>query len=232
MPKNGDGFHGLTGRIMGKTFGNIIGLAAALLIFPAAVPAAEVRVVGLTAGKAVLIIDGGKPRTLSEGEAAPGGVRLLKANTDFAIVEIDGKRQKLSINDTVAYAAPPVISNTVTLVSDGNGHYFTTGTINGATVRFIVDTGATMVTMGAEDAYRAGVNYLSGTLAYSQTANGVVPVYKVKLDNVKLGDITLRNVDGAVHHQAEMPVVLLGMSFLNQLEMRRQGSNLTLTKPK
>lgn len=217
---------------MARQFTNIIGLAAALLVFAAPAVATEVSVVGLTSGKAVLIIDNAKPRTLSEGQTSPEGVKLVQANTDFAIIQVGGERRKLFINDTVAYAAPPVISNTVTLISDGAGHYFTTGTINGATMKFIVDTGATMVTMGANDASRAGVNYLSGTPAYSQTANGVVKVYQVKLDNVKLGDITLRNVDGAVHHQSDMPVVLLGMSFLNQLEMRRQGSNLTLTKPR
>ena len=54
-------------------------------------------------------------------------------------------------------------------------------------------------------------------------------VYRVKLDTVKLGDITLNNVDALVH-EAEMPFVLLGMSFLNRVEMRREGTDLTLTK--
>ena len=97
-------------------------------------------------------------------------------------------------------------------------------------MRFLVDTGATMVSMGLQDARRAGVNYLEGTRGHSQTANGVAPVYKVRLSNVKLGDITLNDVDGLVHENNSLPVVLLGMSFLGQLEMRREGKSLTLSK--
>ena len=62
-----------------------------------------------------------------------------------------------------------------------------------------------------------------------QTANGTATAYRVKLDTVRLGDITLNNVDALVHDQ-DMPWVLLGMSFLNRVEMRREGSNLTLIK--
>jgi aspartyl protease family protein len=97
-------------------------------------------------------------------------------------------------------------------------------------VRFLVDTGATMVSMNVEEARRAGVNYLAGERGYSQTANGVTPVYKVKLAQVTLGDITLRDIDGVVHDTSAIPLVLLGMSFLGKLEMRREGSSLTLTK--
>ena len=61
------------------------------------------------------------------------------------------------------------------------------------------------------------------------SANGVTPVYIVRLDSVKVGDITLNNIQGAVHANG-MPVVLLGMSFLGQLEMRNDGSALSLTK--
>jgi aspartyl protease family protein len=57
----------------------------------------------------------------------------------------------------------------------------------------------------------------------------VARVYRVKLDTVKLGDITLNNVDALVH-ETEMPFVLLGMSFLNRVEMNRTGTDLTLTK--
>jgi aspartyl protease family protein len=56
-----------------------------------------------------------------------------------------------------------------------------------------------------------------------------VRVYRVKVDVVKVGDIALNNVDALVH-EADMPFVLLGMSFLNRVEMRREGTDLTLTK--
>ena len=117
----------------------------------------------------------------------------------------------------------------VTLIADARGHFVTTGSINGATVTFLVDTGATMVSMGITDARRIGLNYLAGERGMSRTANGAARVYRVKLDSVKVGDISLSNVDALVH-EADMPWVLLGMSFLNRLEMTRQGDDLTLVK--
>ena len=117
----------------------------------------------------------------------------------------------------------------VILTADERGHFVTTGNINGATVRFLVDTGATLISMGRSEARRLGINYLEGERGLSNTANGVAPVYKVKLDTVRIGEITLNNVDALVHDH-NMPWVLLGMSFLNRVEMRRDGETLTLTK--
>lgn len=207
---------------------NLTAIAVALLSFSAA--AQEVRVLALFEGKALLAIDNGKPRTVRAGESY-AGVKLISASSEEAIVSVNGKQQRLGIGEGIySTALAPSGHVTVTLTPDRRGHFITTGTINGASMKFLVDTGATMVSMGLEDARRAGVNYLEGTRGHSQTANGVTPVYKVKLSNVKLGDITLNDVDGVVHEQTSLPVVLLGMSFLGQLEMRREGKSLTLTK--
>ncbi len=192
--------------------------------------AVDISVVALFPGKAMLVVDKGKPRTLRAGETY-AGVTLISATSEEAIVSINGKQQRLHIGEGV-YSALSVQSDhaTVVLPTDKNGHFMSSGSINGASVRFMVDTGATMVSMSVEDARRAGVNYLAGERGYSQTANGVTPVYKVKLGQVTLGDITLRDIDGVVHENSALPVVLLGMSFLGKLEMRREGDSLTLTK--
>ena len=76
----------------------------------------------------------------------------------------------------------------------------------------------------------AGVNYLAGTRARVQTANGVAAVYLVKLDSLRVGDITVNNVDAAVIEGDKLGIALLGMSFLNRMEMRRSGDTLTLIK--
>ena len=68
-----------------------------------------------------------------------------------------------------------------------------------------------------------------GQVGYTQTANGVAQVARVKLNTVKVGDIVLNNVDATIHQQ-DMPVVLLGMSFLNRMEMQRNGDTMTLKK--
>ena len=210
-------------------------LGLAFLLFPWAAAAAQVQVIALTEGKATLIVDNGRPRTLSVGEVSPEGIRLLGASSESAVIEIDGKRRTLALG-TYYRAAPEnpgssSVGSTVVITADAQGHFLVTGNINGAaSVRFLVDTGATVVSISAEDARRAGVNYLAGERAMTQTASGVAPVYRVKLDTLKVGDITLYNVDAAVHVSGRLPIGLLGMSFLNRMEMKRDAAALTLIR--
>ena len=99
-------------------------------------------------------------------------------------------------------------------------------------MQFLVDTGATSVTISADDARRANVKYTAAERDVMQTANGLVSAYKVKFDTIKLGDITLNNVDGVVLEGNSLGgrFGLLGMSFLSRTEMRRDGDTMTLTK--
>ena len=209
---------------------NITRVLILLLVLCSPAWAVDISVVALFPGRAMVIVDKGKPRTMRAGETYDG-VTLVSSTSDEAVISINGRQQRLHIGEGV-YSALSVQSDhaTVVLTPDKNGHFVSSGSINGASVRFLVDTGATMVSMSVEDARRAGVNYLVGERGYSQTANGVTSVYKVKLGQVTLGDITLRDIDGVVHENSALPVVLLGMSFLGKLEMRREGSSLTLTK--
>lgn len=184
--------------------------------------------VGLFPGKAVLVIDGAAPRTVPVG-ARVGEVRLIAVDHDSATVEVGGKRQRLAIGQHAYSAGAGSASQSISLTADARGHFLTTGTINGATVRFMVDTGATSVAMGASDARRANVNTSTGRPIMVQTANGVVQAWLVTLNNVRVGDVVLNNVEGAVHPH-DMPIVLLGMSFLNRMEMTRDGQTMTLRK--
>jgi aspartyl protease family protein len=197
--------------------------------------AADVQVIALTNGKATVVIDGGKPRTLDSGQSSPEGVRLISATSESAVLEIDGHRRTMALG--TSYRATPsapgasAIGSRVVIAADSQGHFLVSGIINNAaSIRFLVDTGATVVSISADDAARAGINYLAGSRALTQTANGVTAVYRVKLDTVKVGDITLHNVDAAVHTSGLLPIGLLGMSFLNRMEMKRDGAALTLTR--
>jgi aspartyl protease family protein len=190
----------------------------------------EINVVGLSQGKAVVTLGANpRPRVLRDGDSLPNGARLIKATPESAVFEINGERRKMTMGNQVSATTPSSGSGQVILTADERGHFVTTGTINGGTVQFLVDTGATMISIGRADARRVGINYLQGQKGLSNTANGVAPVYKVKVDTVRIGDITLNNVDALVHDQ-DIPWVLLGMSFLNRVEMRREGGNLTLIK--
>lgn len=190
--------------------------------------AADVGVVGLFPGKAVLVIDGGAPRTVSVGTSV-GGVRLVAVDKESATVEWGGRRQRLAIGQHAHAGGEGGGSQIASLTADGRGHFITTGTVNGATVRFMVDTGATGVALGAADARRANINVSNGRPIMVQTANGVTQAWLVTLDSVRVGDVVLNGVEGMVH-QHDLPMALLGMSFLNRMEMKRDGQTMTLRK--
>ncbi|MEO8039349.1 MAG: retroviral-like aspartic protease family protein, partial [Betaproteobacteria bacterium] len=138
--------------------------------------AVDVTVVGLTSGKAIVTINGGRPKTLSIGQVGPEGVKLLSATSDQAQFEIDGKRRTLTMGQGISTSFAPTGRSKVVLSADGTGHYLTQGTINGGQVKFLVDTGATMVSLGISDARRLGINYLNGERGTSNTANGIAIV--------------------------------------------------------
>ncbi|QUJ77562.1 TIGR02281 family clan AA aspartic protease [Sulfitobacter albidus] len=97
-----------------------------------------------------------------------------------------------------------------------DGHYYLTLELNGAPVRFVVDTGATDMVLSEADAARAGLD--PDTLNYigrARTANGEVRTAPVQIDTVKLGDITDTNVRASVNG-GEMPGSLLGMGYLER----------------
>jgi aspartyl protease family protein len=206
-------------------------MAAALCVaLPLGAAAVEVNVIGLFTGKAVVVIDGGAPRTLSVGQRTAEGVLLVAADSKSATLEVEGRRQVMELGQHAESAALTGARQSVTLAADGNGHFTAEGQVNGARMRFLVDTGATLVTLPATEARRLGIDYLRGQPAVSQTANGRVVVYRVRLDSVALGPMTLTSVDAVVHEAPGLDVALLGMSFLNRTEMRREGTSLTLTK--
>jgi aspartyl protease family protein len=195
-----------------------------------AAQALDVVVVGLFSGKAVVMINGGTPRTLSPGQSTPEGVRLVRADGENAEIEIDGKRQLLRLGGGRYGGGPVGESPSAKLYADGDGHFIFEGAINGINVRFLLDTGATSVAMNSRDAARLGINFRSEPRERASTASGTIVVYRVKLDTMRVGGIELHNVDAIVHDGDHPTLVLLGMSFLNRVDMRRDGTLLTLTQ--
>jgi aspartyl protease family protein len=201
---------------------------AALIAAPCA-RATDVNVIGLFPGKVVVVINRGAPRTLAVGETTGEGVRVISVDGNGAVLEVDGKREALEMGRHFESAAGTGARQSVTMARDERGHFMTDAKVNGAPVRFMVDTGATLVSLSAAEARRLGINYTRGTPGYAILADGSrVPSYRVLLDSVSVGDVTIYNVEGAVSQGAGTP--LLGMSFLNRTEMRHEGQSLTLTK--
>jgi aspartyl protease family protein len=114
----------------------------------------------------------------------------------------------------------------VVLQRNAYGHYVATGSINGQPVEFLVDTGATYLGIPASVARRLRLK--RGAPSSSQTAAGVVRTYLVKLDSVSLGGIQRRGVAASVIPDMPGEGVLLGMSFLKDLEIIQSGDTMTL----
>jgi len=190
--------------------------------------AADISVIGVFPGKAVLVIDGASPKTYSVGATVSGGIKLVAVGRDHAVFEANGKKEKIDLGEHVNRIAPSGGAS-VTLQADSRGHFLVQGQINGGTTRMLVDTGASYVALPSADAIRLGIDYKKGRRGYVNTANGVAPVYQVTLDSVKVGNIVLNQVDGLVQENG-LSIILLGMSFLNRTEMRRDGEQMVLTK--
>lgn len=191
--------------------------------------AVDVGLAGLFPGKALLTINGGRPRTVVIGVPTEEGVKVLSTDGETATVEVEGKRRVLRVGQNVAAQSSGVGAAAAILTADGHGQFFANGTINGKSIRFLVDTGASSIAMSADDARRLGLDASKGKPGIGNTANGQTSFSAVKLDTVRVGDIVVNNVDAAILPKG-MPYALLGMSFLNRMEMRRDGSTMTLTK--
>lgn len=200
-----------------------------LAVLSTAAGAADVALIGVIGDKAaVLALDGGDPKTVKVGQKW-SGITVISVERGEATVEVDGKRRVLKIAQH--YRAVPAAADrqSVTLAADTRGHFVTDGAINGNPVRFLVDTGATMVALPAAEAVRLGIDYRKGQPGLSATAGGMVPTYRVKLDSVRLGAIEIAGVDGVVLEQG-LDITLLGMSFLNRVEMKRDGHTMVLIR--
>ena len=206
---------------------------AAIITFFVSQTFAETRlnVVGLFSGKALVSINGSAPQSIGAGQTK-NGVKLISADSESATFVVEGKKQTLKMGQaaSVVGGGGPATNDPVSLYADQAGHFLGNLTINGASLKYLVDTGASSVAMNSGDAKFAKIDYEKGEKGLSSTANGVVQVYRVKLNTLKIGTIVLNNVDASVIEGGSPHVVLLGMSALNRLDMKRDNSILTLTK--
>ncbi len=209
---------------------NAVTIAAGLLLASVAAAPQTVALQGMPGHKALLIARGSAPRAVAPGETHQG-VKVLSTSGDQAIVQVDGQRISLRVGESPASVGGAMRTggDRVALTADARGHFVTTGSIEGKPVQFMVDTGATVVAIGQGEADRLRLDYKSGQPVRMATANGTTQGWLVKLRNVRIGDVTVYDVD-AVITPAAMPAVLLGNSFLNRFNMRRDGDQMTLVK--
>ncbi len=212
-----------------------MGRAGILCLFglaPAVWAGAGVTVNGLLGDKALISINGGPPKVMRVGESRLG-VTLIGVQGDQVRIEEAGQRRNVGIglgSSSPAESGPGAAQAKVVLTADGRGQFTAQGDINGAGIRFLVDTGATVVVLPASIAKRAGVATDQAPLVRVSTANGAANARRVMINTLRVGGVTAHLVDALVLEDAQLPVALLGMSFLNRTNMRREGDQLTLTQ--
>jgi aspartyl protease family protein len=187
-----------------------------------------VKVIALFADKALLQV-GEQQKIVNKGETFEG-VLLESASGRGAVVVIDGKRQKLGLNQSIAGNFKKRDRARMKIYPDSLGMYYAKGKINGVAMRFLVDTGATFVTLSGNHAKRLKIDYRKGKYSSAQTASAVVPVWQIRLASVSIGGIELKNVEATVIAGEQPFDVLLGNSFLRHTSIQQAGAVLEIEK--
>jgi aspartyl protease family protein len=202
---------------------NLLTLALALAAADAA--ATDVFVTSISPTQVQLMIDGKAVRTLGPNDVSPEGVKLLEIKGGAAVLQIDGRTVQLGLGQAT--------QRSTVLRADGHGHFMVRALINNVAVPAMIDTGATSVFVSWNHALQMGVDPRQGQRMVTETANGRAYVYAVTFARVQVGDIVLINVPGSVSEPGNdrLPVVLIGMSFLRHVDMRRSGDTMTLSRP-
>ncbi|MFV8781336.1 retropepsin-like aspartic protease family protein [Microbulbifer sp. SA54] len=204
-------------------------LAIALLAaFSGNVAAAQdVRLQAIFGSSAMFEIDGRK-RVLKSGASSPEGVKLLSVTSEYALVLIDGREQRLTLDAPVATSYAQAGRAEVRLTPDSRGHYSTTAWINGRRVPVMVDTGATSIAFNYPTARNLGLDLSRARPLNVSTASGVERAYSLQLDSVTIGGIKVHNVQATVLGNDFPQVTLLGNSFLSRVDMQQQDGLLLL----
>ena len=206
----------------------LIGTLLLSLVAPVCVQAATVKVIALFTDKALLQIDG-QQKIVKKGETFKG-VLLKSASGRGAVVEINGKTSKLDLNQSIAGNFKKAQRNRMKIYPDSFGMYLVKGKINGQPTRFLVDTGASLVTMSGDKAASLKIDLSNATRGTAQTAAAIVSIYQIMLDSVSIGGIELRRVEAMVIPGDQPFDVLLGNSFLRHTKMLKAGSVLEIEK--
>jgi len=190
--------------------------------------AAPVEAVALFKDRAVVRTLAGE-QMLKVGETSEHGVTLLDAGPTGATVRFRGEIYNLDLSTRVGSSFAERTVDAVRINQDNQGQYRVRGAIDGHYVNFLVDTGASVVAMSQRHADGMGLNYLSGQVGKVQTAQGNANAYFVLLDEITVGEIKVHKVKATVIEGIYPVDVLLGMTFLKEVQMQDTEGVLTLT---
>jgi len=201
----------------------LLGCSCSLLAAP------QVRVVGLFPNAAVLSIDGER-KLVKVGQAGPQGVQVVRADSQSAVLLIDGVESTHTLAreySSGGYSAPG--KQSLILPKGQGGHYWTSGLVNGRSMTFLVDTGATSLAFSEAHAQRLGIDFRTqGTPMMVTTASGNEKAWRIKLNSVKIAGIEILGVEAVVLEGGFPSDALLGMTFLSRISWREEQGTLVL----
>ena len=187
----------------------------------------DIVVVGLFSHQAVVQINK-KQRLLKVGKTSPEGVKLVSADSNSAVLDVNGERKSYQLGQHISSGYAASKNKAVVTIYPTNGMYQTVGSINGYSVDFLVDTGASAIALNKATAKRLDLDYRQGEKIYVTTASGVEKAFRITLDKVQVGDIILYNVKAVVINNEQPKRALLGMTFLSQLIIEQKGEQMDL----
>ena len=212
--------HSLTAAVVACV---LAGAAAGASAAPA------VALSGILGSKALLVVNGTAPRALAPGERHQG-VAVVSVGREDAVIDVEGARRTVRLGEApVSVGERGGSIRRALLAGNSQGHFVGTGRINGRAMQFMVDTGATTVALGAPEAERLGLRFRDGEKVRMHTANGVVRGWRLRLSSVQVGEVQVSGVDAVVMPHA-LPYVLLGNSFLREIQMSRNNEQMVLEK--
>ena len=188
-----------------------------------------VRVVGLFPGAAVVNVDGERA-LLKVGQKGPSGIRLVAADSRSALLSINGVERRVELSREYSqggYTVP--VKQQLVIARGRGGHYWVNGSVNGSSVPFLLDTGASSVALNEVQARRLGIDFKNaGRPMQVTTASGIERGWQVTLRSVKVGAIEVLGVEAVVLEGDYPADALLGMSFLNRIGWRQEQDMLIL----
>jgi aspartyl protease family protein len=177
-------------------------------------------VVGLFSGAAVVNIDGQR-KMLKVGQRL-GDVELISATSREAVLRIADKTQTFTLSREYSDGFATPQKRQMSIARRNDGHYWVSGSVNGQSMEFLIDTGASTIAMSENEADRLGLDYLKGRSVQVNTAGGTKKAWQVRLDRVKIGTLEVLGVEAMVLPGSYPTQTLLGMSFLNRVGWREE----------
>lgn len=187
----------------------------------------EIEVLALLPNAVMLKVNG-EEVLLNAGDTTNSGLGVNWVSADQVEVQFWDETRRMGLSEKISSNFAKPSRSVASILIDNNGQYLVDGSINNKPVTLLVDTGANIMAMSSEVAKRLALDYKSGASMFVNTSSGIVKSYKVNLDRVQVGNIVLEKIDATVIPGKFPQKILLGMSFLEKVEMSEQAGLMTL----